>query len=86
MVALPAGAVADSVTFTVTESSVFPMRVRPAPAQRGVPTSRYSDFVFTPENPEAYSCGTEVVARLGSGYPDGVSCRRHSTQTNSLES
>lgn len=74
MVALPAGAVADSVTFAVTESSVYPMRVRPAPAQRGVPISRYSEFVFTPENPEAYAFGTDVMARLEGqgtlmGYP-----------------
>jgi len=74
MVVLPAGATADSVTFNVTGSSVFPSRVRPSPAQRGVPISRYSDFEFTPENPEAYSRSTDVVARLEGqgtlmGYP-----------------
>lgn len=74
MVVLPDGAVADSVTFAVTESTLHPLRVRPAPAQRGVPISRYNDFVFTPEDPEAYSRGTEIIARLEGqgtlmGYP-----------------
>lgn len=74
MVVLPAGSVADSVTFSVTESSVYPMRVRPAPAQRGVPISRYGDFVFTAENPDAYAMGSDVVAKLAGqgtlmGYP-----------------
>lgn len=74
MVVLPEGAVADSVTFTVTESTVLPVRVRPAPAQRAVPISRYNEFAFTPENPDAYSRDTEIIARLEGqgtlmGYP-----------------
>lgn len=73
-VSLPAGAVADSVTFVVTEAMVLPQRVRPTPGQRGVPVSRPEDFAFTPEDPEAYSRSSSIVARLQGqgtlmGYP-----------------
>lgn len=63
-VALPPGAVADSVVFRPTDVRIVPGRVRPSPAQRGVPVSRPGDFVFTPENPEAYSVDWEMCARL----------------------
>lgn len=74
VVALPNGAVADSVSFEVTSSAVLPGRVRPTPAQRGVPLSRPGDFAYTPENPLAYSREAVVTARLQSqgtlmGYP-----------------
>ncbi len=64
MAALPAGSVADSVSFRVTTSALLPWRVRPRPAQRGVPLSRPGDFSYTPEDPEAYSREAPFAARL----------------------
>ena len=69
--ALPAGAVVESVEVTDLIESELPGTFRVQPAQRGVPLSRPEDFVYTPPVGRGYLAGGEdmypVVSLAGQG-------------------
>jgi hypothetical protein len=73
-VALPEGAIADSVKIISTGSFDLSHDFHPMPAQMGVPGSRPEDFSLTTADPEAFSESLDFSVRLAGqgtlmGYP-----------------
>ncbi|MCK5036549.1 MAG: hypothetical protein KAS73_11695, partial [Candidatus Sabulitectum sp.] len=73
-VALPEGAVADSIKIVSIETIPLSYDFMPMPAQIGVPISRPEDFRFTSADPEAFSKQVSTSVRLtGQGTLMGYS-------------
>ncbi|MCK5130876.1 MAG: hypothetical protein KAR40_01825 [Candidatus Sabulitectum sp.] len=73
-VALPEGAVADSIKITGTSTIPLSYDYDPMPAQMGVPISRPGDFSITPADARAFSRSVDTSVRLEGqgtlmGYP-----------------
>jgi len=64
-VALPEGAVADSVRIVQADALPLSFNCTPMPAQAGVPISAPEEFQITPADPSAFSRPVTVSVRLG---------------------